>query len=512
LSGSAATFWLSFTKKLFNIWHMSIQKITLALLAVLSAILLTLASPGNSSGYFVFVAFIPLFICIKKSDKKEFIIYVLVFTLIYYFYNLNWITVTVSHFGNAPLPVGYLVLFIFSVYLSLYWILFFYFFRNNYSVILLSLLFVTLEIIRGKLFTGFPWLNLGSFVHNLPYFKLNASLIGENGLSFIIILTNLLLFKYITNKSFKYLIYPVIILILSFSSGFILSNLTKASAKTVSFTIVQPSYSQEIKWAVEHREEIISNVLDMTEKALKMPGEIVILPESVFPTFTETDSELYNKLKNFSRKKPLIFGSIRNDNGTSSFAYYNSVYYLQNARQKIYDKIHLVPFGEYFPFKTLFKPISYYFFGDAEDFSGGNTVSIFEYNGYKISPLLCYEGAFTNLVKKVKDNGGNIIVLLTNDSWFGKSMGRYQHLAIDKIRSIEYGTPIIRAAQSGISGCIDMKGNISSATEIDEKTSFSCVVRIPSSGTFFNKYGYAWLIVLILFYSFKWVTGYPRKK
>lgn len=488
------------------------QNIIFVLLSVFSAILLSFASPGNISGYIAFVALVPLFLCIHKAESKAFIINTLIFCLIYYFYNLHWITVTVSHFGNAPLFVGYLVLFVFSVYLSLYWILFLYFLRNNYSVLLLSLLFVVLEIIRGKLFTGFPWLNLGSFMYNVPFFKLNASLVGENGLSFLIIMINLLLFRYITNKSLKYLTYSAIILFFSFFSGFILSKLPTGAGNTVSFTIVQPSYSQEIKWVPEYRDEIVNTVLEMTEKAMKMPGEIVVLPESVFPVFTETDQELYNKLKDLSHKKPIIFGSIRHDNSTSSFTYYNSVYYLHNAKKKVYDKMHLVPFGEYFPFKTLFKPISYYFFGDAEDFSRGNTVTVFDYNGYKLSPLLCYEGAFTHLVKKVKDNGADVVILLTNDSWFGQSIGRYQHLAIDEIRSIEYGSPIVRAAQSGISGCIDTKGNTHSATEINEKTSFSCVVEIPSYATLFSKYGYAWLVLMILFYAFQWVSGHSPKK
>lgn len=483
------------------------------LLAVLSTILLIAASPGVFSGYIVFIAIVPVLLSTVKSSNTEFTVYSLIFCLTYYIISLKWVTVAVSHFGNAPIVVGYLVLSLFAVYLSVYWILFLYFVRNNYDAITLSLLFVILEIVRGKLFTGFPWLNLGSFLHDARYLSLNASVLGEEGLTFIIVLSNILLYKFILFKNKKYLISFTLLLGVCFTTGFILDQMKSSSDRMESFTIVQPSYSQESKWLPEHKEKIITKVMEMSEKALNQARGVVILPESVFPTFTESDTNLYGVLDNYSAETPIIFGSIRQENDDSGkMNFYNSVYYLNDGKSAIYDKNHLVPFGEYFPFKALFKPINYYFFGDAQDFSRGNSISIFRYNNINLSPLLCYEGAFTDIVKRVIQNNGDVILLLTNDSWFGKSIGRYQHLAIDEIRSIEYGVPIVRAAQSGISGCIDRQGNISGKTKIDEETISSCNVEISDKDTFFSRFGYSWIVILVLIYGGIWVSNYSKRK
>ncbi|WP_303700741.1 apolipoprotein N-acyltransferase [Flexistipes sinusarabici] len=483
------------------------------LLPAISAVLLVLASPGVFSGYLSFFALVPLMIITGKSDNRELIISIIIFCLVYYLINLNWITIAVSHFGNAPLFIGYAVLIFFIVYLAVYWAVFLYFFRNGYGVVLLSLLFVILEIVRGRLFTGFPWLNFGSFAYNIPFFKLNASLIGEQGLSFLLILSNLLIFQLIHSKKVKYLTAFIALVLISFGSGYILNSTASLADKKISFRIIQPSYKQENKWIPAKKEEITNNVLGMLEKNMETKSDIIVLPESVFPAFTANEKDLHSKLQKLSKQKPIIFGSIRlNKNGNQKIKLFNSVYYINDNSTKIYDKIHLVPFGEYFPFKTIFKPINYYFFGDAEDFTSGDSVSVFMYNGTKMSPLLCYEGAFTNLVNKIKKNDADILILLTNDSWFGKSFGRYQHLAIDVIRSIEYGMPVVRAAQSGISGCITPGGNAIAQTKIDKKTAVSCSVPSEGSSTLFAKLGYSWLLILIIFYALRWITNYSRRK
>jgi len=482
------------------------------LFPVLSAVLLVLASPGVFSSFISFFALVPLMIVTRKSDNRELIISVIIFCLVYYLINLNWITIAVSHFGNAPLFIGYAVLVFFIVYLAVYWAVFLYFFRSGYGIVLLSLLFVILEIVRGKLFTGFPWLNFGSFAYDIPFFKLNASLIGEQGLSFLLILSNLLIFQFVHSKHVKYLGAFVALLLISFGSGYALNLASSPPDEKISFRIIQPSYKQENKWIPAEKEEIINNVLDMLKKNTDTENDIIVLPESVFPAFTANEKDLYSKLQKFSKQKPIIFGSIRlNRKSSQKIKLFNSVYFINDNKTKIYDKIHLVPFGEYFPFKTIFKPINYYFFGDAEDFTSGDSVSVFMYQGTKMSPLLCYEGAFTNLVNKIKRNDTDILILLTNDSWFGKSFGRYQHLAIDVIRSIEYGIPVVRAAQSGISGCITPDGNITAQTQIDEKTAVSCSVSSQGNFTLFSKLGYSWLLIFIIFYALRWITNYSRK-
>jgi apolipoprotein N-acyltransferase len=212
-------------------------------------------------------------------------------------------------------------------------------------------------------------------------------------------------------------------------------------------------------------------------------------------------------MTNLTYKKPLIFGNIRDDNINGKYKFYNSAFYINNGKIEFYDKIHLVPFGEYFPLQNIFKPVKYYFFGDSDAFSRGSIIKNFTYKDISISPLICYEGAFVDLVQEAVKKNNDVFVILTNDSWFGNSIGRYQHLAISVIRAVETGKFVIRAAQSGISACIGPDGKIDNFLDIDKSDIIECNLRIQKRTTVFNTVQYLWiflsLIIIVFNYSVK---------
>lgn len=465
----------------------------LMFLPFLSAILLTLASPGLDFWILSFISFIPVFFSLE--DKRYFLAKILFFSIPYYFFNLFWINSSVSHFGGAPLIIGILTVFGMSIYMSLYLILYFYLHLKTDKILISGLIFVVTEILRSKIFTGFPWLNLGLLPYKSSFFTNIYSIFGEYGVSLIVILVNLSLYKTLSQKNTQKLIPTFVIILL-----LIVSNIVKPEIKynkSLKLSVIQPAYKQEEKWLSEKREEIKNQVISMIEIASKSNTDLILLPEAVFPFFIQADNETFNYLTKTSLKKDIILGNIRYD---QKLNYYNSAFFFSKGSYQYYDKVHLVPFGEYFPLKLITAPISRYFFGDAKDFSSGTTHKIFALNNFKILPLICYESAFYYIVYNVfKEELPDMLVILSNDSWFGDTLGRNQHLAIDIVRAKEFMRPAIRVTQSGISAYINEKGDIINKIDNNKQGIIDVDVKIDDTKrSFFSRYGYIWLVILAL--------------
>jgi apolipoprotein N-acyltransferase len=255
---------------------------------------------------------------------------------------------------------------------------------------------------------------------------------------------------------------------------------------------------------------IINYNKKLIEKALKETTDLLVLPEAVFPVFLELYKDLYDYLLNVSYKKPLLFGNIRMDFINNK--YFNSIFYINNGNIDLYDKIHLVPFGEYFPLQKLFKPVKYYFFGDSDAFSRGTLIHAFQLKKIIFAALICYEGAYTGLVQQFMKKQPDFIAINTNDSWFGNSIGRFQHLAIATLRASETSTFIVRAAQSGISACIGPDGKLLNYLDVNEEGIFNCTISKAKFNSIFNKLQYSWLVVLILAIAYYYLKIVFQKK
>ncbi|MGA1846573.1 apolipoprotein N-acyltransferase [Deferribacter abyssi] len=470
------------------------QTIRIIIFPILSAILLFYATPGYDFYPFAFIAFIPILFTIRNNNK--FFFPSILFGLLFYVLALKWIIITISDFGNAPKTVGLLILIAFSLYLSLYYYIFFVFVKKKFNIFLLASIFVILEIAKGFLFTGFPWLNLGLTQYNNLFFKYVYSVVGEYGVSFLIILFNLALFKLLFEKKYLPLFFTVLFMLCFVLTGYYFVKDFKET-RDIKVVVIQPAYSQKEKWDPIKKDDLISDVLGLLRKTEIKDVDLIVMPESVFPTFCNDEKELIDYLKNFVQNQSLIFGCLRYENEIKK-KYYNSVFFLKNKKIFIYDKIHLVPFGEYFPLKNLLRPIEYYFFQDAEDFSPGNEYIIFNDNSIKYATPLCYETAYTFLIRRFLEKGANVLVFLTNDSWFGYSNGRKQHFAIDVVRSYEFYKPVIRGTQSGISACINPVNSDIRLLSVGVKGILKCKVSLISGETLYSKITYWWIIVFII--------------
>jgi apolipoprotein N-acyltransferase len=463
-------------------------------LPILSAVLLILSSPGFDMWYLGFFGLLPLLFSLE--DKKYYFLKVALFSLPYYYFSLFWINSSVSHFGGAPIFIGLLAVFGMALYMSAYIFIFFYLYKKTAKIVTISAVFVIIEMLRGKLFTGFAWLNLGLIPYKADIFTNIYSIFGEYGVSFIIVLFNLSLFKFIRTKKYKNIMPALFVLLLVVTSSFFIKN--SEYSKIVKLSIIQPGYRQEDKWLPEKRDEIRQTVISLTKQALKNDSSIIVLPESVFPFFIQADNNTFNTINKFSYEKDILLGNIRyNDN----LDYFNSAFLFSRGNFEYYDKIHLVPFGEYFPVKLITAPISKYFFGDAKDFSSGKSLKIFNSKGVKILPLICYESAFYEILfDAFKNDSPEIIAVLSNDSWFGNTTGRAQHLAIDIVRAKEFSRPVVRATQSGISACISEDGKIKGKIDNNIEGILTCDIKIINTRkSIFSQYGYLWFGIVSLF-------------
>ena len=371
---------------------------------------------------------------------------------------------------------------------------------NLFGFALIFSIFLSLgEYLRGNLLTGFPWNIVGYVWIDSSVVLQSVSLIGIYGLglfTFLAATSLALVFKNI-NYAF-YSLLPIFILLVY--GAIRLYNVEDSSNKVVKVRVIQPNINQNEKWNSQlksrHLDKLIS--LSIRDNGTKIP-DIIIWPESSLPyssSILEKNLEMINWLL---ENQVLITGITRtkyNKNDLSKI--YNSALITDQNFQnpKYYDKVKLVPFGEYNPFKKILK---FEKLTDGTlDFSSGKKTNSFKLEkiNYNIAILICYEIIFSS--KVINGFRPDFIVNITNDAWYGNTIGPLQHLAAARVRAIEEGLPVLRAANTGISAVIDQYGKYIQRLELGKEGVIDTNISLSNLKTIFSKYGnYIYLISLI---------------
>lgn len=277
----------------------------------------------------------------------------------------------------------------------------------------------------------------------------------------------------------------------------------------VPVSLLQPNIPQELKWNPEYQKATLNKLLELTKKASREKDrpELVIWPETAVPFFFQDESDFTGAIKDTIKALniKLLLGSPAYEKDKSRIYYYNRAYLYDPNMNSLdfYDKIRLVPFGEYIPIGFL-APLVEKIIGSLGEFKVGSKPNVIAFDGIKMGMLICYEAIFPYLSDKAKKHGAQVLVNITNDAWFGKSSAPYQHFYMSVLRSIENRIPLVRCANTGISGIIDEKGNVLAKTDIFEEASISTIINIPvCRPTLYNKYGYTMpYVILIIFVSY----------
>ena len=491
-------------------------------LSILSAILLILSTPGFGLSFTVFFAFIPVLIALN-SNKARPLITGWIIGILYWTVCLSWMTTTFGHFGGAPISASIALLLLVAISGGFaFFAPYTYLAYKKINAVALSLVFVILEAIKGTVFFGgVPWLNLAQSQYKNTTIIQSVSIYGEYGLSFLIMLINILLFYIIKNyKSKKNYIFLIITIIIMILPGIYRAINPITGEKNIKVASIQPGYDQSIKWDNNYRLEIINNINNMINSINLSEYDLLVLPESSYPTSVIRTDFLYNYLKEKSKITPIIFGSDRlefypdntSNNGAQKYNMYNSMFLLDNESLSYYDKRHLTPFGEYFPFENLLQPIKEFFFGPGQMFSPGVDPVNLKTKDITIAPIICFESAFSELLRIQVMNNANLLVFISNDTWFGKNQGKIQHFAVDTIRGIEYGKAVVRTTQDGISGFILPNGKAPNIEkEAIPKILFQEVPLIEKN-TFYGKFGNIWVIVVLGLLLYNFIKNKKKKK
>ena len=392
--------------------------------------------------------------------------------------------------------------------------------KNRFSIsftyqklLLFSVGFLFFDIIRSNLFTGFSWNLIGYIWLFNREMSQSASFLGIYGMSFFAVIFSLLpcaIIKHqhkFSNKLF--VIFLAILFIVNYFFGvfYIDKNYQNNLPLIAKLRLVQANIAQKDKWQEDEKYRILADHIELTNQNNLDGIDAVIWSETSIPFVIEkNDQRLFNMIANSIPKNGyLISGGITVEKieEKDDYKIFNSMLiFNDNSLYKTYDKRHLVPFGEFVP---LHRYLGFLFIDQVVDkitgggvgFSQGQGAKIVKLPKFSFNPLLCYEVIFS---RELLDNDlsvPDIFINLTNDSWFGISSGPYQHLQMARMRAIEYGRPLIRVAQSGVSANINHYGEIVDKISLNQKAIIDVKVYQNNQNTFYSKYSHLLIAMIV---------------
>ncbi len=351
--------------------------------------------------------------------------------------------------------------------------------KDGSRVIALAASLTASEWLRGHVLTGFPWNAFGYALTNPLALAQVASLIGLWGLTFlsVAIFASPAVLIDGNSRGRRPWIAPVVALLVLVAMGIFgavrLGLQPTTTVANVKLRIMQPNLQQDVRFNYAAKAEVMRKYLTLSDRASGpqstgvRDASILIWPESAFPFFLTREADAMAQIDDLLPKGTiLITGSVRAPDlppGTRITRAYNSIYAIDHDGSvlSIYDKLHLVPFGEFLPFQDWMEKLGFVQLTKVQGgFIPGTGRRAMELaNAPRALPLICYEAIFPDEVAVRGDRPGWIINL-TNDGWFGISTGPYQHLQQARLRAIEQGLPVVRAANTGISAVIDPMGRV----------------------------------------------------
>ena len=479
---------------------------------ILSGILIAVSLPGYFIPFSFVFGFIILLNILKNASFKETIYYSFITGFVFSLLAFYWTVYAITYYGGVSIFLGIPLLFLLAATFSIFQFvsssLVFYFLKRRYgSLALLAFPFIWVffEILREFIpFGGFPWNLIG---YTLSYFNSIAqitSIFSVYFLSFLaVFIPSIIFFSYQKGRySFVFSLVFVSVLILSLHFwGVYRGEHFNPEGINKKVAIVQANITEDVKLQNKEPLKVIDKYINLIKKAYKKNPDLIVLPESALPFFfIGGDEDLKNYfLNNISDVKvPILLGSDTAIFKRNELFIYNSILLLDENKNivDIYNKIKLVPFGEYvpFPFK-IFSSIFPYLEG--YDFSSGKEKKILSYKEWKIVPLICFEGIFPNFVADFSKKG-NVIVNISNDAWFGKTVAPYQHFEMARIRAIENGLYLIRGTNTGISAVITPIGTIKSKLGLFKEGVIVSDIKLIRTETIWKKYHTLLTIIYVI--------------
>ena len=467
------------------------------LLPFASGVLLALSLPPLKLPFLALIALIPLFMYLDAAETAKRIMRAGVITaLVYFGINLNWL-IAVGAFSWLIYP-GYLTILLIYTCNFFVFILVVVLAKSFLSIDFLytaPFAWVVSERLRASGDIGFPWSTFGYALTSCPFCLQFADVVGVYGVSFVLVLLNVLLFRAMGDR--RYLIpWAAILCVVNFYNGFRWYRGIDP-AGSIDVAVLQPNVPQRIKWESAYSLKIVSNLLAMQKRALQTRPALVVWPETAIPFYI--DERHAFRLSEMGELPPdnsyIVTGTLNVGYTADGLAhFYNSASLFDPKGTMLgrYKKIYLVPGSELFPFRRVigftrtFFSIQRITYGAMEP---GTDTTVFTMPGARFSIMICYESVYPQLARSFRLRGADFIVNVTNDAWFGRSFGPYQHAAFLVMRAIENRIAIVRAANTGISGFVDPMGRWTQKSAIFTDAILSSRIPLTRTRTFYTRFG-----------------------
>jgi apolipoprotein N-acyltransferase len=444
---------------------------------------------------------------------------------LWYLGNCYWIYQTMYLYGGLAKPAAFGLLILFCLYLGLYHALFGWLVRLSAgksqqiepALFTAPFLWIAVELARAHI-TSFPWDQLGMSQINHPYLTTLAPWTGVYGISFVLAtlsawIVSLLLLP-ISWRLRQAASFCVIIFVL-----WPRPHVATAAPQQVA-VLLQPNgdVGDSSPWfagGFQSQLDLLSGVTTRTAAA-GPPPDVVIWPESPAPLI-DSDTRLQTTARSLALHTgaPVIIGDVaiaETPEMHGRRAVYNSASFYDARGDAVgrYDKMHLVPFGEYVPFKNLLS-----FAGSLTTKVGsmtpGNKRALFQTGGHSYGVFICYESIFADEVRQFARNGADVLVNISDDGWYGDTSAPWQHLNMARMRAIENRRWILRDTNSGITAAIDPEGRVIASVPRHELTALRAPFNYISETTFYTRHGdwfaYACTIIAVAMLGFALISG-----
>lgn len=480
----------------------------------LTVLLLWAAYPGGGEVWpLLGVALVPLLASLPLLTGRQAALAGFVTGTLHYLLLLYWIVIVLGRYGGLPILIAVPALLLLTVYMAMYIAGFAVLARmllvySSPLAVLFGIpaLWVGTEWLRGQLFSGFPWMDIGYALGNVPQLIQLADLFGHGGVSFVIVMVNCLITLVLMSRQrLQSLANPgvaaiILLCMAALYSGIrwhaVIETLAKPATDSMVMGVVQGNIDQSEKWSPENQQRTVAMYLDhsRTLYTAKRP-ELVVWPETALPFYPQTFRDI-GSLQGFVAQydTALLTGAPWFEiisRSRKDIRYYNSAQLLEprGIFNGSYYKSHLVPFGEYVPLKKLL-PFLAPLVEAVGDFSPGRVEQPLDWRGARVGVLICFESIFPDIGRQWSKCGANVLVNLTNDAWYGKSSAPYHSMVMSVFRAVENRRSVVRSANTGISGFIDPLGRVQQPSPIFTSWARAEDVVLMNGQTVFVRWGY----------------------